>query len=397
MSYSIEEKMSDKEKVRLKNRIKKGMGCLFLAGCVGFMPSAVMAAKKAEPPKEFSVKLDGFEAGEDAKEELLPQIDYDKETEQLHLSVSTEGQKEGQYPLSFFQDTKKDLKGYGGVVLSLVNEQAEELKMNMLLAPQEGGASVVADGEKVVLKEDEIWQETTADLGCFTIPADFDGQIYLPFDIFEQAEEIDGIYGLGFTFVLPEDDTAQVTLEAIQILPDADMQALNWFEVNGADTVLRPTVGESIADYITAFYNMAGTELKKNEAVTYEIQTEDGSAPEGMSIDENGRLTVKNDAVDGAYLLFARDASGQAFRRTITLKGSWTETQKTENGYDASMLPTDRVTEVVAEDSPFMDASLIRAVRVAAVAIIVVFLGHYAYKHRKYKKEFVDAYYKGEK
>ena len=161
--------------------------------------------------------------------------------------------------------------------------------------------------------------------------------------------------------------------------------------------MLRPTVGESIADYTTAFYNMAGTELKKNEAVTYEIQTEDGSAPEGMSIDENGRLTVKNDAVDGAYLLFARDASGQAFRRTITLKGSWTETQKTENGYDASMLPTDRVTEVVAEDSPFMDDSLIRAVRVAAVVIIVVFLGHYVYKHRKYKKEFVDAYYKGEK
>lgn len=397
MSYSIEEKMSDKEKVRLKNRIKKGMGCLLLAGCVGFMPSVVMAAKKAEPPKEFSVKLDGFEAGEDAKEEFLPQIDYDKETEHLHLSVSTEGQKEGQYPLSFFQDTKKDFKGYGGVVLSLVNEQAEELKMNMLLAPQKGGASVVADGEKVVLKEDEIWQETTADLGSFTIPADFDGQVYLPFDIFEQAEEIDGIYGLGFTFVLPEDDTAQVTLEAIQILPDADMQALDWFEVNGADTVLRPTVGESIADYTTAFYNMAGTELKKNEAVTYEIQTEDGSAPEGMSIDENGRLTVKNDAVDGAYRLFARDASGQAFRRTITLKGSWTETQKTENGYDASMLPTDRVTEVVAKDSPFMDDSLIRAVRVAAVAVIVVFLGHYVYKHRKYKKEFVDAYYKGEK
>lgn len=373
------------------------MGCLLLAGCVGFMPSVVMAAKKAEPPKEISMKLDGFEAGEDAKEEFLPQIDYDKETEHLHLLVSTEGQKEGQYPLSFFQDTKKDFKGYGGVVLSLVNEQAEELKMNMLLAPQKGGASVVADGEKVVLKEDEIWQETTADLGSFTIPADFDGQVYLPFDIFEQAEEIDGIYGLGFTFVLPEDDTAQVTLEAIQILPDADMQALDWFEVNGADTVLRPTVGESIADYTTAFYNMAGTELKKNEAVAYEIQTEDGSAPEGMSIDENGRLTVKNDAVDGTYRLFARDASGQAFRRTITLKGSWTETQKTENGYDASMLPTDRVTEIVAEDSPFMDDSLIRAVRVAAVVIIVVFLGHYVYKHRKYKKEFVDAYYKGEK
>ena len=68
MSYSIEEKMSDKEKVRLKNRIKKGMGCLLLAGCVGFMPSVVMAAKKAEPLKEFSVKLDGFEAGEDAKD-----------------------------------------------------------------------------------------------------------------------------------------------------------------------------------------------------------------------------------------------------------------------------------------------------------------------------------------
>lgn len=384
----------------LQNIIKKGIGCLFLAGCLGGMPFSVMAAKKTEPPKEISVELDGFEAGEDAKEEFSPTIGYDKESGRLSLGVSTKGQEEGQYPLSFFLDTKKKLDGYGGIVLSLVNERSEEIKMNMLLATQDDEALVVRDGEKIVLKEDDIWQETVTELGCFTVPANFSGQIYLPFGVFEQAENaegIEGIYGFGFTFVLPEDDTADVTFEKIQILPDADMQTLIWFEVNGADTVRRPSVGESVADYDAAFYHMDGKEIPEGGAVTYEIKKEDGSAAAGVSIDENGRLTVNTDAKDGTYELLAHSTSGETFRRMLTLKGSWTETQKTENGYDASMLPTDQVTEIVAKDSLFMNDTLMFALRTAAAVIAVLFLGHYLYKHRKYKKEFVDAYYKGEK
>lgn len=384
----------------LRKIIKNGTGCLLLAGCLGVMPFSVMAAKKTEPPKVISVELDGFETGEDAKEEFSPMIDYDKESGRLNLSVSTKGQKEGQYPLSFFQDTKEKLNGYGGVVLSLVNEQPEEVKMNMLLATQDDEALVVRDGEKVVLKEDDIWQETVTKLGCFTLPANFDGQIYLPFGVFEQAENeegIEGIYGFGFTFVLPEDDMADVTFEEIQILPDTDMQTLIWFEVNGSDTVRRPSVGESVADYDAAFYHMDGMEMPDGGAVTYEIKKADGSAPDGVSIDEKGRLTVNTEARDGDYELLAHSTSGETFKRTITLKGSWTETQKTDNGYDASMLPTDQVTEIVEKDSPFMNDTLILALRIFAAVAAVLFLGHYLYKHRKYKKEFVDAYYRGEK
>ena len=106
---------------------------------------------------------------------------------------------------------------------------------------------------------------------------------------------------------------------------------------------------------------------------------------------------MTKDAKDGEYQIFAHCDSGQNFVRNVALKGSWTETQKTENGYDASMLATDQVTEIVSKDSPFMNASLILGLRVVAAAVVVVFLGYYVYKHRKYKKEFVETYYKGEK
>ena len=392
--------MVNKEKEMLQSRIKKGAGILFFTVFLLGLPFPVMGAKKAEPPKEFTIDLDKFEEGEDADAAFSPQITYDKEKDQLSLEFSTEGQKEDQYPVSFFENTKQKLEGYSGIVLSIVNEQAEDVKMNMLLSTQDDEVLVVRDGAKVVLKEGNTWQETETDLGCFTIPADFNGEVYLPFFALAQTkdkEDIDGIYGIGFTFVLPEDDTLHVTLEAIRVLPAADMQALIWFEVSGADTVLRPTVGESIAEYSVAFYNMEGTAVSDKEKVSYEIKKADGGSAEGAAFDKNGKLTVTKDAKDGEYQIFARCDSGQNFVRNVALKGSWTETQKTENGYDASMLATDQVTEIVSKDSPFMNASLILVLRVVAAAVVVVFLGYYVYKHRKYKKEFVETYYKGEK
>ena len=129
--------MVNKEKEMLQSRIKKGAGILFFTVFLLGLPFPVMGAKKAEPPKEFTIDLDKFEEGEDADAAFSPQITYDKEKDQLSLEFSTEGQKEDQYPVSFFENTKQKLEGYSGIVLSLVNEQAEDVKMNMLLSTQD--------------------------------------------------------------------------------------------------------------------------------------------------------------------------------------------------------------------------------------------------------------------
>ena len=61
------------------------------------------------------------------------------------------------------------------------------------------------------------------------------------------------------------------------------------------------------------------------------------------------------------------------------------------------MVSPDEVTEVVSREHPLMDDVLVKRIRMAVVAIVVIFLGYYTYKHNRYKKEFMKKYDKGEK
>lgn len=72
----------------------------------------------------------------------------------------------------------------------------------------------------------------------------------------------------------------------------------------------------------------------------------------------------------------------------ITLKKSWTETQKTENGYDASMVLPDEVVKVADDTSVWMNASYLVIGRILVVVSAVAFLIYYTYKHKKNKEMF---------
>lgn len=388
-----------------KQNIKKGACSLLLICSLFCFPVSVFGAKmqKTEEKEILEIRLDKFQAGEDVTESFSPQIVYDETSGQTNLSFQTEGETEGQYALSVFENDKEKLKDYEGVELCLKNNRNEELKMNVLLSTLEETVLIVRDGAKVWLEEKDVYQVKESELGCFTVPANYDGTIYIPFTAFaqvddtEEPEEITGIYGIGFTFVLPEDSRADVSLSAIRMIPENTAQAKTYFEITGADSVLRPRLGESTANYSVEFYNGMGQVCDSRDAVSYEIVSVDGGQAKGAFIDENGRLTVEPAAAEGTYLLRANSAMGKTAEKEITFKASWTESQKTDNGYDASMVSPDEVTEVVSREHPLMDDVLVKRIRMAVVAIVVIFLGYYTYKHNRYKKEFMKKYDKGGK
>ena len=203
----------------------------------------------------------------------------------------------------------------------------------------------------------------------------------------EFQEELEkGIYGLGVTLVAPEKKQISVEIQSVSFIPDKENEIF-YFTLSGSEKVLRPSIGESVENYSVDFFDREGQKIEKTCAISYCI-TKDGRPVKGISIDENGKLTVTAEAEEGEYRLEAKNSEGESTYLLITLKKSWTETQKTENGYDASMVLPDEVVKVVDDTSVWMNAGYLVTGRVLAVVSVVAFLIYYIYKHKKNKEAF---------
>ncbi|MBO5373384.1 MAG: hypothetical protein J6A75_11820 [Lachnospiraceae bacterium] len=360
--------------------------------------SISMTGYAAETKEKLHIPLDAFHAGEDVEDGYQLEMDYGKEQENLHISFQTDGKEEGEYPVSVFENVEEVFKGYSGISFDIFN-QGQEVKMNMLFSTKEEHVFVLEDGVDVVLYQDNTCNVQTVEYGAFSIPKDFKGSIYIPFNSFTGGEKAKnkelkrGIYGLGFTFVVPENAKVRLLLSSLCVLPDEDVKTAAYFQIVGDKSVLRPALGKSYADYEVKFYNRKGKAKAKPQKITYEL-TKDGQEAKGITIDDTGHLVAEPAAEEGIYLLKAYNPKGVFSSMEIELKKSWTETQKTDNGYDASVVSPDLVTEIVSKDSILMNEKFFEYVRMMAVIGSVIFLTYYYLRHRKakeqFKKEFLE-------
>lgn len=373
-----------------KKIMVRGICCLFLVLLGIFLQQNPHSIYASEQKEERAIKLNKFELGEDAKEEFCPEISYSEEGN-MKISFQTTDQKEGEYPVSVFENTKQELSGYAGVNIKVKNS-AEHVKGNVLFSTQKGNVLVLEDDVPVILKQNGTYHTEKVDYGAFSIPANFEGEIYIPFSSFTKGDEAEreelekGIYGLGVTLVAPEKKQISVEIQSVSFIPDKENEIF-YFTLSGSEKVLRPSIGESVENYAVDFFDSEGQKIEKTCVMSYCI-TKDGRPVKGISIDENGKLTVTAEAEEGEYRLEAKNSEGESTYLLITLKKSWTETQKTENGYDASMVLPDEVVKVADDTSVWMNASYLVIGRILVVVSAVAFLIYYTYKHKKNKEMF---------
>ena len=374
-----------------KKRKIRRICCLFLIVFGIFLQQSPCDIYASEQKEELAIKLNHFKLGEDAKEEFSPEISYNKEEGNMKISFQTMNQKEGEYPVSVFENTKQKLSGYAGVNIKVKNS-AENVKGNVLFSTQKGNVLVLEDDVPVILKQNGTCYTEKVEYGAFSIPANFEGEIYIPFSSFTKGDEAEreelekGIYGLGFTLVAPEKKQISVEFQSVSFIPKTENEIF-YFTLSGSEKVLRPSIGESVENYSVDFFDREGQKIEKTCAISYCI-TKDGRPAKGISMDENGKLTVTAEAQEGEYRLEAKNSEGESTYLLITLKKSWTETQKTENGYDASMVLPDEVVKVVDDTSVWMNAGYLVTGRVLAVVSVVAFFIYYIYKHKKNKEAF---------
>ena len=88
-----------------KKIMVRGICCLFLVLLGIFLQQNPHSIYASEQKEERAIKLNKFELGEDAKEEFCPEISYSEEGN-MKISFQTTDQKEGEYPVSVFENTK---------------------------------------------------------------------------------------------------------------------------------------------------------------------------------------------------------------------------------------------------------------------------------------------------
>lgn len=363
-------------------RRKAKISCRFLTFLLGFCIVAGSQVRADWKEKGAHVSRESFyaEAGDS-------EIHADAVCEDgaLRLTVDAAGEDDEYSTISFFKELDDDKDDYAGILLEVKNDSKIPVDMNIVCINQEYDSLMVRDGMYVVLKEDGKYRSQMVSNQVMTVPEQYEGEIYVPFLAFSlngssEAAEIDDIRGIGFTVVASATDAIDIKISDIFLTEQSkkSQNTLAYVVLEGDETLLKPTQEESVSQYRAIACNLAGEELE-DIPVRYEISESDG-----MSMDENtGLLTVNNDASIENFVVRAITEDGIVAEKNVDLKASWTTTQKTDNGYDASLASPDEVADILEKCRFLMNEKLILTIRVIGGISVILFIGIYLYQRKK--------------
>lgn len=367
--------------MRRSARLRYRFFLLLLIMCV--IPAIEVKADWKDEGKDIPVK--NFYLGESEQE-----LDAEAVSEDgvLHLTVDTAGKKEGYYAASFFKNLKTDKNEYAGIALEVKNNRSEPVRMNVICINRDGTALAVKDGTDVIFNTEKKYTSGKVENGSLEIPEAYEGELYLPFNQLAlsgstELAELEGIQGIGFTLVISEETVADIEISSIflTMCTEETKQETAYLILEGDATVLKPTLGESVSQYHAAAYNIAGEPLDE-AVVRYEIP-----GCEGAKIDENSGLLCMNQNIEQEIIpIRAIAEDGSVTEKKVEVKASWTTTQKTDNGYDASLASPDEVADIQEKILFLTDEKLIWTVRIIAVVSLLIFVIHYQYHRRKRAK-----------
>ncbi|WP_141703142.1 hypothetical protein [Eisenbergiella tayi] len=340
-----------------------------------------------------TISLDGLQPAEEFANDF-PEPSYNEEDLEWRMELDGEGLAADNYAVSYFNNQSYDLSDVAGIEIAVRNNRKEAVKCNLLLSTYSEEVLLAGDGARIFMISGKNMSVVYAQYGCFVIPPEFKGKIYIPLSALSTTEgekpaELTGIYGFGFTFVLSRDEKIDLSFSEIHIYQDTDNGIPAYFEIQGDEHVLNPIIGESQSYYSLVFYDKRGNVCQSSADISYGIA--DGRDNTGLEISSEGCLTVNTSAEEGEYYLFARTL-GYTVEKKIDLEVSWTNKQMTENGYNASMVFPDEVAEVVASDSLFMNDTVILCIRAGVLITLFIFLVYYSIRHQKYRKELYKSY-----
>ena len=219
---------------------------------------------------------------------------------QVSVFADTNDLKEGYYSIYLFDNTVRTVKTYDGIRFNIKNDNSTELKINLTLTVNTDVSVSLTDSSFALLESDNqsIHETVAAAYGTISIPAKFDGTVYVPFSQLSTSDgeriSLTKIQSLGITAVMSQGQTVHYVIGNIAFLRNSvtSMKDSYYFiTVSGSSKITIPHTGSEIETYHAEVKDLDSNPVDQN--VTFYLD----ESIAGVSISKDGKLEIESDCV----------------------------------------------------------------------------------------------------
>lgn len=369
-------------------RIGKKNVMLAVLLCIAGIGLGGVRAEAAKAPAVSFADMTG--SSEDmAGGTISPELTYEKEGDILQFDFDTTGYQERYYTATAFKNTKLNLETFGGISFHVQNKLETPLRMNFAFFGEDG-RTVNAGADFYVKLQEKTTSYAKVEYGCFELPAGFDGEVEIPFDVLafqddgEKAGVLKTVWGYGIICVAQQNEAYHVAFSEIRLLTPEETvsaSAACELEIEGDERAFRPKIGESETPYHCIIYNMLG----EGEPMDAVFSLNDTC--ENAAVSESGVLTIGSGCVGDTIEIRAETAEGLTAVRQIQIYDSWTNSVSTDNGFDASLADPSEIAPIVVWADEMRSPDTLLMIRGAFVLGGVIFMTYYLIVRRKNRSE----------
>lgn len=235
---------------------------------------------------------------------------------QINVNADTKGLKKGYYSIFLYDAKTRYIGSYDGISFNLKNESNTELKINLTLTIDSDTSAVMTDSSYAVLESQDksICETIVPSYGTISIPAGFDGTVYIPFSKLYTSGgknvSLTNIESWGITAVMSEDKQIKYQIGNIEFLSGslASMKGSYYLiTLSGNSRINIPNAGSVIEFYQTKVKDLDGNPIKQD--TLYYLK----NSVEGAALSKDGKLEIGSNCKASVITICAKSGNSVNF------------------------------------------------------------------------------------
>ncbi|WP_099189078.1 hypothetical protein [Tepidibacter mesophilus] len=304
----------------------------------------------------------------------------------IKINTNTMKLEKGYYTSQFYINSKVDWSPYKELAFHINNLSDSPIKINLFVVLNDGTYIMLEEGKSVFLqkgKNNNI-KVTNIQTDGFEVNNDFEGIVHIPLENFEiSKKKLENIIFFGIQTTTKENIIQKMEIDNLKLISSNSStlpeEILN-LKIVGDKNIIKPIMGESIVQYELV------TKHKQENKVTFYLEEE----VEGVSITENGRLTVLPNAVVDKINIKAVINNKFNLILEVILSDSLILNLKDMEGFSLTIPKDYEVRKVISSQDIFSREDVIVLFRLIIALIAIIILTTYFVWRIKWKKENIN-------
>jgi hypothetical protein len=306
----------------------------------------------------------------------------------IKLETNTMKFQKGYYTSLFCINSKCDWSRYREVSFYIKNLSDTAIKINLFAILDNGEYIMLEEGEYIFLQKEKNNYMKAIDIQSegFELNNDFEGRVHIPLKNFNfNKETFRKVISFGIQTTTKEDIIQKMEISNIQLISpqksNIPKEILN-LKIDGDKNVVKPIIGESIAQYKMITNCKEGSENTASFYLEEEV--------EGVSITKGGRLTVLANSIVKKINIKSVINDKFNFIFEINLSDSSILNLKDKEGLSLTVPKENEVRKVISSQELFNRTDTIILFRIIIILTVILLLTIYLLWRIKWKKENID-------